>query len=73
MEITHEQAQSGQQTQARRKDVYTIIEREDAKPFWLKVGIAYANRDGSINVKLSALPINGILHVRESEDAKKES
>ena len=61
------QEQSGQSTQARKKDVYTIIGREDAKPYWLKIGTAFNNRDGSINVKLNALPVNGILHVREAD------
>jgi hypothetical protein len=66
------QEQSGQSTQTRKKDVYTIISREDAKPYWLKIGTAFNNRDGSINVKLNALPINGILHIREADhDAKR--
>jgi hypothetical protein len=53
-------------TQNRRKDVYTIVGREDTKPYWLKIGVAFDNRDGSINIKLNALPVNGILHVREA-------
>jgi hypothetical protein len=71
MELAVDQ-QNGQQTQPKRKDVYTIIERDDAKPFWLKIGAAFANRDGSINIKLNALPVNGVLHVRDADDSKKE-
>ena len=45
------------------KIVYTITER-DNKSFWTKVGIAYTNKDGSISVKLDAIPVNGTLQIR---------
>jgi len=35
---------------------------------WVRVGKAVENRDGSINVYLDALPIDGKLHVRELRD-----
>lgn len=45
--------------------VYTIVEREkDGKSFWVRIGSAFHNRDGSIHVKLDAVPINGTLHIR---------
>ncbi len=49
--------------------VYTIVDRRtdeqpDKKSLWLNVGIAFVNRDGSINVRLNALPVNGGLHIR---------
>ena len=48
------------------KDVYTIIEKDELdKAFWLRVGAAFENRDGSLNIFLDALPVNGKLHVRE--------
>ncbi len=48
------------------KLVYTIIDRgADKKPFWLKLGIANVNRDGSLNVRLDAYPQNGTLHIRD--------
>jgi len=51
------------------KDVYTIIEANGReKPFWLKVGVAFENRDGSLNVLLNALPVNGKLHIREASE-----
>ena len=54
------------------KDVYTIIEKEDReKNFWLRIGTAYENRDGSHSIYLDALPVNGKLHVRDRK--KKES
>ena len=48
------------------KDVYTIIEKDELeKAFWLRVGAAFENRDGSLNIFLDALPVNGKLHVRD--------
>lgn len=41
-------------------------EGKDRKSFWTKVGSAFANKDGSINVYLNALPINGKLQIREA-------
>lgn len=51
--------------------VYTIRERQGLeKPFWMRVGIAFMNRDGSFNLHLDATPLDGKLHMREwQEDA----
>lgn len=51
------------------KAVYTIVERagDSSKKFWLRIGTAFVNRDGSINVKLDAMPTNGTLHIRDYE------
>lgn len=49
---------------------YTIVEREtegETKGFWVRVGVAFENKDGSINVRLDALPVNGTLQLREYE------
>jgi hypothetical protein len=46
------------------KDVYTIV-RNGEKAFWQKVGRAHVNKDGSWNVYLNALPINGELNIRD--------
>lgn len=50
--------------------VYTIIDnnQEDQKDYWLRVGSAWKNDDGSINIKLNALPVNGRLQVREPNE-----
>ena len=47
--------------------VYNIIENtnNNEKNYWQPIGIAFINRDGSINVKLNSLPLNGSLHIRE--------
>jgi hypothetical protein len=46
------------------KDVYTIIKNGE-KAFWQKVGRAHTNKDGSLNVYLNALPVNGELNIRD--------
>ena len=51
--------------QKNRKAVYTVVEREGKKPIWLRLGIAFVNRDLSINVVLDALPVTGKLHIRD--------
>lgn len=55
------------------KAVY-IITGSKEKKFWNRIGVAFVNRDGSLNVKLEALPLNGELHIRdfESKDEGKE-
>ncbi len=46
--------------------VYTIVERErDGKKFWVRIGSAFRNRDGSLNAYLDAVPVNGTMHIRE--------
>jgi hypothetical protein len=53
--------------------VYTIVEgKETDKKFFVKIGVAFVNRDSSINVKLDALPVNGQLHIREQQDRDEE-
>lgn len=48
------------------KVVYTIVERaRDQKKFWLRIGAAFTNRDGSLNVHLDATPVNGQLQIRD--------
>jgi hypothetical protein len=49
---------------AEYKIVYAIIER-GARRHWLRVGMAFPNRDGSLNVRLDAVPFTGQLHIRD--------
>ena len=45
---------------------YTIVETNgDADDYWQRVGSAWTNKDGSINISLNSLPLNGKLHIRE--------
>ena len=52
------------------KVVYTIVEAQGRntnpeRKYWLRIGIAFVNRDGSLNVRLDAMPVNGTLHIRD--------
>jgi hypothetical protein len=47
------------------KAIYTVIERPNDRPIWLRIGAAFVNRDGSLSLKLDALPIDGKLQVRD--------
>jgi hypothetical protein len=53
------------------KMVWTMVERNPgngpAKSFWTRVGVGFVNRDGSITLRLDAIPLNGTLQVREWE------
>lgn len=46
------------------KVAYTISERQ-GRSFWTRVGVGFINRDGSINIRLEALPISGALQLRD--------
>jgi hypothetical protein len=52
-----------------RKSVFTIIEKtqpgSEQKSYWVRIGSGWVNRDGSLNLKLDALPVNGMIHVRD--------
>lgn len=56
------------------KAVYTVIESSgrSERPLWLRIGTAFVNRDGSLNVKLNALPVNGTLHIRDVDQKEPE-
>lgn len=49
---------------AKMKIVYVISER-GGKNYWNRIGVAFVNTDGSLNVKLEAIPVNGEMHVRD--------
>ena len=49
---------------SKMKVVYVISERNGRK-FWNRIGVAFTNSDGSINVKLEAVPVTGELQVRD--------
>ena len=50
------------------KVVYAIVER-GARKHWLRIGMAFVNRDGSLNVRLDAVPLSGQLHIRDNPRA----
>jgi hypothetical protein len=53
-----------QMNASKMKIVYVISERNQ-KSFWNRIGVAFVNNDGSINVKLDAMPVSGELQIRD--------
>ena len=51
------------------KDVYMIRQGEKTA-FWTKIGVAFVNKDGSLNVKLNAIPVDGQIHIRDQKAEK---
>ena len=49
---------------SKMKVVYVITKRGN-RSFWNRVGVAFVNSDGSLNVKLESLPVNGELQIRD--------
>jgi hypothetical protein len=60
----------------KRYQVFSIKETSGGKDgrerstVWVKAGSAWINRDGSMNVYLDVLPLDGRLHVREAQDKR---
>ncbi len=50
---------------SKMKYVYVISGKGERK-FWSKIGVAFVNRDGSLNCKLESLPVDGELHIRDA-------
>lgn len=45
--------------------VYTVVDRDGGgRSAWVRIGSAYTNRDGSLTLKLDALPVHGTMQVR---------
>lgn len=51
-------------TEAAQFVAFCIVDRGDSTTSWIRCGRARLNRDGSLNVRLDALPLNGELHLR---------
>jgi hypothetical protein len=51
----------------RRKKVLCPLER-NGKTYWLRIGTAFVNKDGSTNVLLDAYPSNQKLHIRDLDE-----
>ena len=56
-------------------EVYTIVEGNHSnglkKNLWIRIGTAFVNKDGSINIKLNALPLSGKLQLREPKSKER--
>lgn len=54
------------------RQVFAISER-NGKSYWIRIGAAFVNHDGSETVLLDALPVNGRMQIRAAQEtAKKE-
>lgn len=51
---------------AKTLTVFVTVTGRGGRTFWNKVGVAYVNRDDSLNVQLTSLPLDGRLHIREN-------
>ena len=49
------------------RQVFAIAER-NGKSYWVRIGAAFANHDGSETVLLDALPVNGRLQIRPMKE-----
>jgi hypothetical protein len=49
---------------SKMKIAYVITER-NGRTFWNRCGVAFVNADGSLNVKLEAIPVNGEVQIRD--------
>ena len=63
----------------KRYAVFSMRERPDktaegeTTTVWIRAGSAFVNRDGSLNVYLDVLPLDGRLHVREALEKRDEA
>ena len=49
---------------SKMKIVYVITQRS-GKSYWNRIGVAFVNSDGSINVRLEAVPVSGEMQIRD--------
>ena len=56
---------SDEKKETKRRDVFTVIEKEGKKGYWQRLGTAFVNQDGSEKIILNGLPVNGELIVRD--------
>ena len=53
----------------KRLAVFSIREGRGGS-IWVRAGTAFVNKDGSLNVLLDVLPLDGKLHVREAGEKR---
>lgn len=64
--------ESVKQEQRKAWDVFHITEHVAGKPRWVTIGIAFLNRDQSINVFLDAFPKDGKIQLRDRNERKQQ-
>ncbi len=68
-----EKSEKSEKSESRRrfKEVWLVEDRREGKAFWTRVGTAFENRDGSWNLRLSAVPVgSGNLNIRDPRPAE---
>jgi hypothetical protein len=63
---TNEGSGSGNSAGRRPWAAYNVVER-GGRRFWNRVGSAFHNRDGSMNIYLDSLPRDGKIQIREDD------
>lgn len=57
---------SSSSSESKMKICYSITKRENQdRSYWTRIGVAFVNSDGSLNVKLDCVPVSGELHIRD--------
>lgn len=54
---------------SKRYAVFSIRKLKNGS-VWVRAGAAFVNRDGSMNLYLDVLPLDGTLHVRETGEKR---
>lgn len=61
----------GTDLDSKRMVVFSIRKHDRGGGYvWTRSGTAFSNKDGSLNVVLEVLPLNGRLHIRDVLDPK---
>jgi hypothetical protein len=50
---------------------YSVTQTSETKSRWSDIGVAFTNRDGSINVLLNALPLDGKIVLQQPKVKEK--
>lgn len=48
------------------KTVFALSER-GGKSYWTRIGVGFVNADGSVTMKLDAIPVSGSMQLRDYE------
>ena len=55
------------------KDIFGVVQREgQEKAWWTKIGVAFENKDGSLNLKLDFFPTSGETTIQIREQRPRE-
>ncbi len=55
------------------KEIWSVEDRRDGPSIWTRVGTAFENADGTYQLRLSAYPVNGRLHMRDPAPSRTDA